>query len=67
MTVQNLLANATLDEIRAALAPLIARNAAFDGWSAAAVESAAVQLEIDPDVAALAYKGGAMVMIDGWI
>ena len=67
MTAQNLLANATLDEIRAALAPLIARNAAFDGWSAAAVESAAVQLEIDLDVAALAYKGRAMEMIDGWI
>ena len=67
MTAQNLLANATLDEIRAALAPLIARNAAFDGWSAAAVESAAAQLEIDLDVAALAYKGGAMAMIDGWI
>jgi ubiquinone biosynthesis protein COQ9 len=67
MTAQNLLANATLDEIRAALAPLIARNAAFDGWSAAAVESAAAQLEIDLDVAALAYKGRAMAMIDGWI
>lgn len=67
MTAQNLLANATLDEIRAALAPLIARNAAFDGWSAAAVESAAAQLEIDLDVAALAYKGGAMAMVDGWI
>lgn len=67
MTAQNLLPNATLDEIRAALARLIARNAAFDGWSATAVESAAAQLEIDLDVAALAYKGGAMAMIDGWI
>lgn len=67
MTDQQLPADSTLDEIRAALAPMVARNAAFDGWSIAAVQSAAAELGVDPDVAALAYKGSAMAMIDGWI
>ena len=67
MTDQKLPTDPTLDEIRAALAPLIARNAAFDGWSYAAVDSAAVELEIDPDVAALAFNGNAMRMVDAWI
>ena len=34
-------ADPTLDEIRAALAPLVAANAAFDGWSDAARDLAA--------------------------
>ena len=34
-------ADLTLDELRAALAPLVAANAAFDGWSDKAVEAAA--------------------------
>jgi len=67
MTDQKLPTDPTLDEIRAALAPLIARNAAFDGWSYAAVDSAAVELEIEPDVAALAVNGNAMRMVDAWI
>ena len=45
------LAEATLDEIRLALAPVIAEAAAFDGWSNAAVESAATQRGVDPAVA----------------
>ncbi len=57
----------TLDEIRLALAPAIGRNAAFDGWSEAAVEAAAEEIGVDPDVAALAVKGGAMTLIDAWI
>lgn len=57
----------TLDEMRAALAPLIARNAAFDGWSVAALESSAAELGLDPDVAVLAFKRDAMAMVDGWI
>ncbi len=56
----------TLDEVRAALAPIIARNAAFDGWSKAAVEMAASQAGVDPVIAALAFDGGAMAMIDAW-
>lgn len=60
-------AEPTLDEIRLALAPAIGRNAAFDGWSNAAVHAAADEIGVDRDVAALAYKGGPMAMIDGWI
>lgn len=67
MPVQPLPADPTLDEIRLALAPAIARNAAFDGWSAAAVTAAAQEIGVDADVARLAYKDAAMKMIDGWI
>ncbi len=58
--------DATLDEIREALAPEVALNAAFDGWSAQAVAQAADTLGLDRDVAALAYPGGAVEMIDAW-
>jgi ubiquinone biosynthesis protein COQ9 len=58
--------DATLDEIRAALAPAIARNAAFDGWTDAAVASAAATSGIDADVARLAFAGGAVDMIRAW-
>lgn len=57
----------TLDELRLALAPAIADAAAFDGWNAVALEQAAQQLGIEPAVARLAFPGGAMDMIDGWI
>ncbi len=56
----------TLDEVRAALAPLIARNAGFDGWRPAAVEMAAAQLGLAPEIAALAFSGRAVAMIDAW-
>ena len=56
----------TLDEIRALLAPGIASNAAFDGWSDAARDMAADAAAIDRDVAALAFPGGAVDMIDAW-
>ena len=59
--------DATLDEIRAALAPHLPANAAFDGWTPEAVAMAATSAEIDPDIARLAFKGGAMDMIDAWI
>ena len=56
-----------LDRLRARLAPAIADVAAFDGWSARAVADAARAQGIDPDVAAYAFKGGAMDMIAAWI
>jgi len=56
----------TLDEIRAALAPLIAANAGFDGWSDAALSLAAQAEGVDIDVARLAFPGGAIDMIDAW-
>lgn len=60
-------ADLTLDELRLALAPAIADSAVFDGWSDAALEMAAEIEGIDVDVARLAFKGGAMVMIRAWI
>ncbi len=56
----------TLDEIRALLAPGIAANAAFDGWSDAARDMAAQAEDVDTDVAALAFKDGPVDMIDAW-
>lgn len=57
----------TLDEIRTFLAPHIAAHAAFDGWNEKAVEAAAIQFGVDGDLARLAFKGGAMDLIDLWI
>ncbi|WP_294037018.1 COQ9 family protein [Sphingopyxis sp.] len=64
--VQPLPADPTLDEIRAALAPLIADTAAFDGFSQAALTDAAQRLGVDADVARLAFPGGGRDMIDAW-
>lgn len=67
MATAALPADPTLDEIRIALAPAIGRNAAFDGWTPAAVAAAANEIGVDPDVAALAVKGNSMTLIDAWI
>jgi len=60
-------ADLTLDELKVALAPAIADAAVFDGWSDAALVAAAESEGVDPDVARLAYPGGAMDMIAAWI
>lgn len=60
-------ADLTLDELRLVLAPHVATAAIFDGWSSRAVAEAASASGIDPDVAAYAFKGGAMEMIAAWI
>lgn len=57
----------TLEELKLALAPAIADEAVFDGWTDAALVSASEAKGVDPDVARLAYPGGAMDMIAGWI
>jgi ubiquinone biosynthesis protein COQ9 len=67
MSKSPLPADPTLDEVRAALAPIIARNAGFDGWSDAAVYAAADEAGVDRDVAKLAFKDNAIDMIDAWI
>jgi ubiquinone biosynthesis protein COQ9 len=59
-------ADMTLDELRAHLIDDVAANAAFDGWSDRAVTLAAAMRGVDPDVAKLAFKGGAVAMIDSW-
>lgn len=60
-------ADPTLDEIREALAPRLASHAAFDGWNDGAVASAAMEVGVDADIAKLAFKGGAMALIEAWI
>lgn len=57
--------DATLTEIRAGLAPLIAAEAAFDGWSKVARGRAAEIAGVDPEVAALALPH-PVAMIDAW-
>ncbi len=57
----------TLDELRLALAPEIARAAVFDGWTDAALTQAAALAGVDAAVARLAFAGGAMDMIEAWI
>ncbi len=61
------LADATLEELRLALAPAIADAAIFDGWTDTAVRSAAISNGVNPDVAVLAFPGGAMDLIGAWI
>jgi ubiquinone biosynthesis protein COQ9 len=58
-----------LEQLRRSLALAVGENAAFDGWTRAAVDSAAVQLGLDPVQARLAMpktKSGLItVYIDG--
>ena len=56
----------TLDELRAALAPMLPANAVFDGWSDKAVGMAASELGVPHDRARLCFPGGAVDMIDAW-
>lgn len=56
----------TLDELRAALAPLIPANAVFDGWSDKALSMAAASLGVPPERARLAFPDGPLQMIDAW-
>ncbi|HWV12748.1 MAG TPA: COQ9 family protein [Sphingobium sp.] len=56
----------TLDEVRAFLAPILPRHAAFDGWRPEAVNMAASEGRVDAEIARLAFPGGAMDMIDAW-
>lgn len=60
------LQDATLDELREALASDLAANAAFDGWNNQAIDAAADARGVDRDVARLAFPGGAIGMIDAW-
>jgi len=59
-------ADPTIPEIRDALAPLVADNAAFDGWKARARDLAADTLGVDRDIALLALPDAA-AMIDAWL
>ncbi|TVV75656.1 COQ9 family protein [Sphingomonas solaris] len=56
----------TLDEVRAALAPVIPHHAAFDGWSDEALAAAAAEVGVPASVARLAFADGPAGMIDAW-
>ena len=56
----------TLDEVRAFLAPSLAAQAAFDGWTEKAVLAAAALAGVDSDLARLAFNDGPVDMIDAW-
>ena len=55
-----------LDELRDALAPLLPGHAAFDGWSDAALAMAAAELGVPAERARLAFRDGAVAMVDAW-
>ena len=59
-------AEMNLDELRAALAPLLPGHAAFDGWSDEALAMAAGELGVPAARARLAFPGGQAQMIDAW-
>ena len=56
-----------LDQLRRRLALAVGENAVFDGWTRAAVDSAAQQLGIDPVQARLAMPKSQAGMIDVYI
>jgi ubiquinone biosynthesis protein COQ9 len=56
-----------LEQLRRELAIPVGENAVFDGWTRAAVDSAAQQLGIDPTKARLAMPKGQAAMIDLYI
>ena len=58
-------ADMTTQEARAYLAPLVAEQAAFDGWSDRAVAAAAQAAGVDPVLAELSFDG-PVDMIDAW-
>ena len=56
-----------LEQLRRRLALAVGENAVFDGWTQAAVESAAQQLAVDPVQARLAMPKRQAAMIDVYI
>jgi ubiquinone biosynthesis protein COQ9 len=56
-----------LEKLRRRLALAVGENAVFDGWTQAAVDSAAAQLAIDPVQARLAMPKKAAAMVDVYI
>jgi ubiquinone biosynthesis protein COQ9 len=56
-----------LESLRLKLAMAVGENAAFDGWSGKAVDSAAAQIGIDPAQARLAFPKQPAQMFDAYI
>jgi ubiquinone biosynthesis protein COQ9 len=60
-------ADMTLDELRPHLVEAMLPHVPFDGWTEAALETAAGELGVKPAVARLAFPGGAFQMVDAYI
>jgi ubiquinone biosynthesis protein COQ9 len=56
-----------LEQLRRRLALAVGENAVFDGWSRAAIDSAASQLGVDPVQARLAFPKRQAAMVDTYI
>src|SRR3546814_7516433 len=56
----------TVDEVLAYVAPLLPAHAVFDGWTSAALVSAARETGLDSQMLELAFPGGATDMINAW-
>lgn len=56
----------TLDELRPRLVAAMIPHVAFDGWTQAAVRAGAAEAGIDPDVAAIAFRGGSAEMAQAY-
>lgn len=56
-----------LESIRLKLALAVGENAAFDGWNAKAIDSAAAQTGIEPAQARLAFPKAPAEMVDAYI
>lgn len=56
-----------LEKLRLKLAPAVGENAAFDGWTEKAVDSAAAQTGIEPAQARLAFPKQPAEMVDAYI
>ncbi len=56
----------TLEDVRGHVAAMLPADAAFDGWTAIALDSTAARLGLDADVARLAFPEGAGQMIAAW-
>ena len=56
-----------LEQIRERLALAVGENAAFDGWTSKAVDSAAAQLGIVPAQAHLAFPKRKAAMVDAYV
>ncbi|MBU6206972.1 MAG: COQ9 family protein, partial [Alphaproteobacteria bacterium] len=54
------------DEMQVALVMALPGHAAFDGWTMAALDAAADECGVARAAARLAFKGGAVEMIDAW-
>ncbi len=58
--------DATVEKARAALLDAAIEHAAFDGFTPKALEEAARQLKIAPEIAALAFPGGPKDLLRAW-